>query len=87
MSRFAMIVVLLSGVTLWYRRRLVHHTKKGSAKSHVIQTVRGPVEYSVRGKGPVVLHFHGGNVGHNDWFMLEHMINAGFQIITPDRPG
>lgn len=41
----------------------------------------------MRGKGPVVLHFHGGNVGHNGWFFLEHLLRAGYQVLTPDRPG
>jgi pimeloyl-ACP methyl ester carboxylesterase len=35
----------------------------------------------------VILHFHGGNVGHNGWFFLEHLIVAGYQVVTPDRPG
>jgi pimeloyl-ACP methyl ester carboxylesterase len=35
----------------------------------------------------VVLHFHGGNVGHNGWFFLEHLVGAGFRLLTPDRPG
>src|SRR5262249_61669135 len=47
----------------------------------------GPVEYGVRGDGPAVLHFHGGNVGHNGWFFLEHLARAGYQVLTPDRPG
>ncbi|MEO8603496.1 MAG: alpha/beta fold hydrolase [bacterium] len=41
----------------------------------------------VRGEGSVVLHFHGGNVGHNGWFFLEHLVRAGYQVLTPDRPG
>ncbi|NJL55349.1 alpha/beta hydrolase [bacterium] len=86
-SLFVTIVVLLSGVTLWYRRWLMHHTKKASAESYVIQTARGPVEADMRGNGPVVLHFHGGNVGHNGWFMLAHLLDKGFQVLTPDRPG
>lgn len=81
------IVVFLGGTTLWYRRWLAHHTGKTLAGSRVIQTVRGPAEYDVHGNGPVVLHFHGGNVGHNGWFMLKHLVDVGFQVLTPDRPG
>lgn len=81
---FFTIVVLLSG---WYRRWLAHYTRKASVESRVIQTARGPVEVDIRGNGPVVLHFHGGNVGHNGWFMLAHLLDKGFQVLTPDRPG
>ena len=35
----------------------------------------------------MVLHFHGGNVGHNGWFFLEHLVRAGYRVLTPDRPG
>jgi pimeloyl-ACP methyl ester carboxylesterase len=34
-----------------------------------------------------VLHFHGGNVGHDGWFLLEHLVSAGYRLLTPDRPG
>lgn len=34
-----------------------------------------------------MLHFHGGNVGHNGWIFLDHLVAAGFQVLTPDRPG
>jgi pimeloyl-ACP methyl ester carboxylesterase len=58
-----------------------------SADSVIVQTSVGPVEYGTRGEGPVILHFHGGNVGHNGWFFLEHLILAGYQALTPDRSG
>ncbi len=70
-----------------YRRWLAAHTIRVSADSTIVQTSAGQVEYDVRGRGPVVLHFHGGNVGHNGWFMLDHLVEAGFRLLTPDRPG
>ena len=36
---------------------------------------------------PTVLHFHGGNVGHNGWFFLAHLVGSGYRLLTPDRPG
>jgi len=75
------------GLWAWYRRWLATHTRRACADSRSIQTSLGPVEYGVRGEGPVVLHFHGGNVGHNGWFFLAHLVRAGYRVLTPDRPG
>jgi pimeloyl-ACP methyl ester carboxylesterase len=82
-------VVLVAGVAawVWYRRWLTRVTRLASAESSVVTTALGQVEYDLRGSGPVVLHFHGGNVGHNGWFFLEHLVEAGFRLLTPDRPG
>src|SRR5262245_21464777 len=82
-------VIILAGIALYwqYRTWLRAQTRRASAESKIVQTARGPVEYDMRGQGPTVLHFHGGNVGHNGWFMLSHLMNAGFTVLTPDRPG
>jgi len=71
----------------WYRRWLQEVTDRASEDSSIVPTAAGPVEYGARGDGPVVLHFHGGNVGHNGWFFLEHLVSAGYRVLTPDRPG
>ncbi len=41
----------------------------------------------MRGRGPTVLHFHGGNLGHNGWFFLAHLVGSGYRLLTPHRPG
>lgn len=83
----ALLGVLLLGLRWRYRRWLQRRRALASADSRIAQLPSGPVEYGVRGDGPVVLHFHGGNVGHNGWFFLEHLVAAGYQVLTPDRPG
>lgn len=85
----ALGVLALACIWCWtaYRRWLRECTRRASAETTVAETPLGRVEYDVRGAGPVVLHFHGGNVGHNGWFFLEHLIRAGFTVLTPDRPG
>jgi pimeloyl-ACP methyl ester carboxylesterase len=84
-------IVILVVLVVWLRWHFVRwvelQTHRVSAESKIIQTTAGRVEYDLRGTGPVVLHFHGGNVGHNGWFMLEHVLDAGFTLLTPDRPG
>jgi pimeloyl-ACP methyl ester carboxylesterase len=81
------IALLGLGWGWWYRAWLRRVTRLASADSEIASTALGPVEYGVRGDGPVVLHFHGGNVGHNGWFFLEHLVRAGYRVLTPDRPG
>jgi hypothetical protein len=67
-------LLLMGGWGWWrFRRWLADHTRRASADSAISQTRLGPVEYDRRGHGPVVLHAHGGNVGHNGWFVLEHL--------------
>ena len=79
---------LLAGGLGWQYRHWLHvRSQRASAESQIVQTCLGQVEYDLRGDGPTVLHFHGGNVGHNGWFMLAYLIGAGYRILTPDRPG
>ena len=83
----ALLGLSMLGLRWWYRRWLRTRRALVSADSRIVQLPSGPVEYGVRGEGPVVLHFHGGNVGHNGWFFLEHLVRAGYRVLTPDRPG
>jgi pimeloyl-ACP methyl ester carboxylesterase len=93
-SWLSLVVAIVVGIALlalacwcWYRAWLRRVTRIASADSEIAATALGPVEYAVRGEGPVVLHFHGGNLGHNGWFFLEHLVHAGYRVLTPDRPG
>ncbi|MBM4269537.1 MAG: alpha/beta hydrolase [Deltaproteobacteria bacterium] len=81
------IALLVLACWCWYRAWLRRVTRLASAESQIVSTARGRVEYAVRGNGPVVLHFHGGNVGHNGGFFLAHLVDAGYRVLTPDRPG
>ncbi|MCA9915568.1 MAG: alpha/beta fold hydrolase, partial [Anaerolineae bacterium] len=74
-------------VTRRYGQWLDAVTERASRESHIAYTKQGEVQYDLRGMGEIVLHFHGGNVGHNGWFMLQNLIDAGFTVLTPDRPG
>jgi len=71
----------------YYRRWFGTHRKRSSARSDIVQTDLGPIEYDIRGSGPVVLHFHGATTGHNGWFFLKHLVDAGYTLLSPDRPG
>jgi pimeloyl-ACP methyl ester carboxylesterase len=56
--------------------------------SQKIETAHGPVEYTVRGEGPVVLVAHGGPGGYDQALLLGELFRKnGFKIIAPSRPG
>ena len=69
-------VVAASGLFGYYRRWLEAQRRRASEASVTLTTAMGPVEYDQRGEGPTVVHFHGGNVGHNGWFFLNHLVTA-----------
>lgn len=79
-------VALLVGFGFWrsgIQRELL-------AKSSVVMTARGPVEYAEIGRGPAVLMIHGTPGGYDEWLnTLEatHAANDGFRYILPSRPG
>src|SRR6185436_3576350 len=53
-----------------------------------IETSRGPVEYLVEGSGPSILYFHGTPCSNRLAADMEReLIDAGFQLIIPHRPG
>ncbi|SOC11047.1 pimeloyl-ACP methyl ester carboxylesterase [Ureibacillus xyleni] len=45
------------------------------------------VEYSIVGKGKPILIFHGGHSNCNEEFGYKELVENGFSIITPTRPG
>jgi len=48
----------------------------------------GPVEYIIAGEGPPVLNIHGTGVSNEVVLQIEHrMVDEGFQLIIPHRPG
>ena len=83
----ASVALVTMGVHRYYRSWLSTVRRRAHEGSLVAATSRGPVEYDVRGRGATVLHFHGGNVGHDGWFFLAHLVGSGYRLLTPDRPG
>ena len=53
---------------------------------NVAQTKAGPIEYTLRGKGPVVLMLTG-SMADCESGGNEALMAAGFSILTPSRPG
>ena len=58
------------------------------ATSEVIQTARGPVEFSKKGQAPFILAFHGAPGSHDGYSgEFDFWLNNGFGVIAPSRPG
>jgi pimeloyl-ACP methyl ester carboxylesterase len=56
--------------------------------THVVDTARGPVEYTEAGSGPPILYFHGTGVTGDVMLSVESpLVDAGFRLIVPNRPG
>jgi pimeloyl-ACP methyl ester carboxylesterase len=60
---------------------------KTRAESKIAQTACGPIEYSLLGKGPVVLVCHGTSSNCFSVEMSAPLLEAGFAVLTPSRPG
>lgn len=82
-----LLIVLLVAWRVAYNRWLHRAFVRATADSQTIETRLGVVEYSRYGSGPVVLHFHCANAGHDGWRQLRHLVDAGYTVLTPDRPG
>jgi pimeloyl-ACP methyl ester carboxylesterase len=70
-----------------YRRWRAKRIAELESAGEVVETARGPVEFSRRGGSPNVVLFHGGPGGHDQGFAADPLVEAGFGNITPSRPG
>jgi pimeloyl-ACP methyl ester carboxylesterase len=78
------LVVLLVIIYLLDRWRL---RKELASASRIVQTAVGSIEYIDAGTGPVVLHAHGMGGGFDHVQYCQFLIDAGFRVIVPSRPG
>ena len=56
-------------------------------KSQIAQTSRGPIEYTLTGGGPVILICHGTSSNCYSTEMSAPLVEAGFSVLIPSRPG
>lgn len=55
--------------------------------NQIAQTSKGPIEYTLIGAGPVVLVCHGTSSNCFATEVTTPLVNAGFSVLTPSRPG
>jgi len=56
-------------------------------KSGIAHTPHGPIEYTLLGSGPAVLVCHGTSSNCFSTEMAGPLVEAGFSVLTPSRPG
>jgi len=56
-------------------------------QSELARTVNGPVEYTSQGEGPVMLVCHGTSSDCFSTEVMRPLVQSGFRVITPSRPG
>ncbi|HEX7974654.1 MAG TPA: alpha/beta hydrolase [Anaerolineales bacterium] len=78
------LILLLVITYLLDRWRL---RKELASASQIVQTAVGPIEYIDVGSGTAVLHAHGMGGGFDHVQYCQFLIDAGFRVIVPSRPG
>ena len=56
-------------------------------KSQIVHTSNGLVEYTLLGKGPVILICHGTSSDCFSTELAKPLVEGGFSVLTPSRPG
>jgi pimeloyl-ACP methyl ester carboxylesterase len=56
-------------------------------KSQIAQTLKGPIEYTRLGSRPAVLVCHGTSSNCFSIELADPLMEAGFNVLTPSRPG
>ncbi len=81
----SVVIFILSYISykVW-KHNLVARLKAGS---RMVETVVGPVEYAKMGEGPVILICHGGACGYDNIYMYRNLVDEGFTLVCPSRPG
>lgn len=61
--------------------------KRKPLNSEIAHTSKGPIEYTLLGSGPMVLVCHGTSSNCFSTAGSEPLVEAGFSVLTPSRPG
>jgi len=54
---------------------------------NIAKTVKGPIEYRFEGNGPTIVVLNGGHCTRETRLSHERLIEHGFSVLTPSRPG
>src|SRR5215475_14558096 len=53
----------------------------------IAKTAKGPIEYRFEGSGPTIVVLNGGHCSRETRLSHEKLIEHGFSVPTPSRPG
>ena len=54
---------------------------------NIAKTMLGPIEYRLEGDGPTIVVLNGGHCSRDTRLSHERLIEHGFSVLTPSRPG
>ena len=54
---------------------------------NIAKTAKGPIEYRLEGSGPTIMVLNGGHCSRDTRLSHERLIEHGFSVLTPSRPG
>ena len=79
---------VLGGILAWFQSWRSARMVDLYSASQVATTKSGPIEYIRHGEGPAVLVFHDAPGGYDQGAALAgFLVDEGFQVISPSRPG
>ena len=78
---------LLISIALMSNTLFAYSQKTIIMESQIIKTDVGTIEYTLEGKGKTVLIIHGGNDNCFTDIKQQHLIDDGYQVLVPSRPG
>ena len=83
-----LFLILVTVVTIRYRRWEQATKNRLQRESQVIQTDSGEIEYATMGEGPAVLVLHGLKGGYDQGIVTAALLNeTNFEFIAVSRPG
>ena len=78
---------IIIAVVVAFNSILIYTQEVKKMESKIIETSLGTIEYILEGKGNTVLIVHGGNDNCFTDIKQQHLIENGYRVIVPSRPG
>jgi pimeloyl-ACP methyl ester carboxylesterase len=78
------LIALMRGRFRYWRLSQILRLRQNSK---IARTSLGSIEYRLTGTGPTVLIVHGGPGGYDSDALYRYLIDAGFSVLSPSRPG
>jgi pimeloyl-ACP methyl ester carboxylesterase len=60
---------------------------KHSVPQNIAKTAKGSIEYRFEGRGPTIVVLNGGHCSRESRLSHEKLVEHGFSVLTPSRPG
>ncbi len=85
---FSLLIILIIVLAyLSYRGWNSKQRENLESITTIVNTSMGPIEYAIKGEGPIILLSHMEGSGADNIILFKELIDAGYQIICPSRPG